>query len=103
MTGRSACHSGKSVKGLRLIVLRNSCVRIELVVVQFDLGTNSTNPASVRINDARTNRDASWESEFRSSLLAERAGELTSREILSVLKYVSKGSTSSWESGLLLH
>ena len=53
-------------------------VGVQFVVTKINLGTDSTNPASVGVNYTAANRNTLWEAQLVGSLLAKLTNALTS-------------------------
>jgi len=84
MAGRCSGNSGQASEGLRNVVLVGT--RVEVRVGQANLGSNSTDPASVGINDTGTDCNTRRQTEVSSSLLAKSANLVTSSVVLSALR-----------------
>ena len=64
-------------------------VRVKLVAGELDLGSDSTNPSSVGIDDTAAHRDTYGQTELQRSSAAEPADVLTGTGIFAVLVKVS--------------
>jgi hypothetical protein len=83
MASRGSSNSGQTSKGLRDIVLVGT--RLEVRVWKANLGSDSTDPTSVGINDTSTDSDTRRKTEVSSSLFAKSADLVTSSVVLSAL------------------
>lgn len=84
MAGRRSSDGSKASEGLRDVVLVGA--RLQVRVWQANLGSDSTNPTSVGINDTSTDSDTRRKTEVSGSLLAKSANLVTSSVVLSVLR-----------------
>lgn len=84
MAGRSSSNGGKTGEGLRDVVLIGA--RVEIPVWQANLGSDSTNPTSIGIDDTSTDSDTSGKTEVSSSFFAKSANLVTSSVVLSILR-----------------
>jgi hypothetical protein len=84
VAGRSSSNSGQTGKGLRNIVLVGT--RLEVRVWQANLGSDSTDPSSVSVDDTSTDGDTRRETKVSSSLFTKSADLVTSSVVLSALR-----------------
>ncbi|KAG9966801.1 Pentulose kinase, partial [Aureobasidium melanogenum] len=80
MAGRSSSNGSQTGEGLRYVVLVGT--RLKVGVWQANLGSDSTNPTSIGIDDTSTDSDTSRKTKVSSSLLAKSANLVTSIKIL---------------------
>merc|ERR1712000_471766 len=81
MAGRGSSDGSKTSEGLRNIVLVGAGLQVR--VWQANLGSNSTDPTSVGIDDTSADSDTSRKTEVGSSLFAKSTNLVTSSVVLS--------------------
>lgn len=85
MTCRGTGNSSEASESVRHIVLLVGVGRVEVLLVEADLCSYSTDPTSIGVNDTSTDSNAGRKTQVGSGLFGEGADALSSSGILAIL------------------